>query len=175
MAFNPLIDTPPTEYRGVSVKADFRQVLRFFKLMDDKRFSEQEKSLAIVRLFFDKLPEDAHDLWEFITWFVQCGDTKKQQYGGKRLFDFTIDAARVYAAYWQVYRVDLARVKMHWWTFMALFENLPNGTKLADVVEIRAKEIPRNADPKYRKEMQRLKNAFRIEEFNPQALRDMMR
>lgn len=64
---------------------------------------------------------------------------------GKKLFDFKQDAAFIYAAFLQIYNIDLLKQhnKMDWRIFYALFLGLPKSTKLADVIDIRAQPIPK--------------------------------
>ena len=146
MVFNPIIDPLPEEWEGVKIKTDFKNVLRFFKLLDDDRFTEFEKNTMVQQLFF---AEPVKDLNGFFSWYLSCGEDSSGG-SGKRVIDFNIDAGKIYSAFRQVYGVDLRTEPMHWFTFKALFDGLPEGTFLAKVIEIRQKKIPQrdkhNAD-----------------------------
>lgn len=61
-----------------------------------------------------------------------------------KTFDFKLDADLIYAAFMQAYGIDLfaQQGKLHWWKFYSLFAGLPAGTKLREVMGIRARDIP---------------------------------
>lgn len=60
-------------------------------------------------------------------------------------FDFVQDAPYIYAAFWQVYRIDLLheRGRLDWRRFYALFLGLPDNTRLSEIISIRLREIPK--------------------------------
>lgn len=82
--------------------------------------------------------------------------------------DFKQDEGRIYAGFMQAYGIDLYEQfgKMHWQTFITLLSNLPSDTSFAEVVNIRARKIPRAT--KYNKEeiqeLLRLKAKYRVHE-----------
>jgi len=164
MVFNPILDEPPTDCAGVPIKSDFRQGLRFFRALADKDLDEGERSMIIVRLFFDKFPKDTSTIWPFIEWFISCGADKKEG-SGEQVFDWNVDAGRLYAAFIQTYGINLSDpdVKMHWWVFMELFKALPEDTMLLKVMDIRGKKPPKYADDEYKDALRKAKRAFAIE------------
>lgn len=62
----------------------------------------------------------------------------------KRMFDFEEDSEYIYASFMQAYGLDLVEQqgKLHWKKFIALFQGLPDGTKIREVMRIRGMEIP---------------------------------
>lgn len=62
----------------------------------------------------------------------------------ERNFSFIHDASFIYASFIQAYRINLYEQhdKMSWKEFMALFDGLPNDTKIMRVIEIRTAKIP---------------------------------
>lgn len=82
--------------------------------------------------------------------------------GGKKLVDFERDFAFIYAAFRSAYGIDLAREKLDFRLFTALLSALPEGTRLGEIMRIRAVEIPAqtayNAD--YVRRLTALKNAY---------------
>jgi hypothetical protein len=164
--FNILIDALPTQWQGFLIKTDFRQVLKFFKLIKDKRFNEKEKSLIILKLFFEEVPDSA-EVWDFIKWYINLGqdDNQEQEQGNeKKVFDFGADHGRIYSAFLQVYNIDLTNVNLHWWAFMQLLESIPDNTKLMSVIKIRQEKIKPNQDKEYARQLRKLKNMYRIEQ-----------
>lgn len=62
----------------------------------------------------------------------------------KRTFDFEDDSDYIYSSFMQAYGLDLVECqgKLHWKKFIALFQGLPEGTKIREVMKIRGMEIP---------------------------------
>lgn len=60
----------------------------------------------------------------------------------EEVISFSQDADYIYAAFRQVYGIDLLRCELHWWEFQALLAGLPSGTRLSDIIEIRTREVP---------------------------------
>lgn len=170
MVFNPILDEPPSECSGVQIKSDFRQGLRFFRALADKELDEAEKSFVLIRLFFDRLPDDQSIIWPFIEWFISGGAEKKEG-GNDPVFDWNVDAGRLYAAFIQTYGINLSDpdIKMHWWVFLELFKALPEDTMLLKVMDIRGKKPPKYADDEYKADLRKAKQAFAIDGIKDQA------
>lgn len=163
MGFNPIIDPLPDSFNGCPVNADFKQGLRFFAAMADDSLQEEERSMIGLRLFFPAtLPSAQEDAWHFIEHFISGGREADGGQDGPRLFDYNVDAGRLYAAFLQTYGIDLREVKMHWWMFLELFQALPEDTMLLKVVDIRGKRAPKYADAEYKANLQKAKRAFAI-------------
>ena len=143
MKYNPILDSPPETFGGVKLKTDFRAVLEYIRIAQNPNIDDEEKAFAIIQCFFEEMPKyDIEKIGAFIEWYLTRGEEAKGG-GGKKVFCWTTDAGRVFAAFLQVYKIDLSdkSVKFHWWNFKELFEALPNGTKLSDVIDIRSQEI----------------------------------
>ena len=70
---------------------------------------------------------------------------KRPQIGPpKRLMDFELDGDYIYASFRQAYGMDLykERGKLQWRKFCQLLEELPEKTKMREVMRIRAMEVP---------------------------------
>jgi len=167
--FNVILDTPPEQrFPGVIQKTDFKQVLKFFRVLSLSEFTEEEKTRMILRIFFNEIPNDPK-LWDYIIDFISCG-VKDGSDSDKRVFDYNIDHGRLFSAFLQTYGIDLRTAEMHWWVFFELFQALPEDTKLMSVVEIRSKKPDKNDSPEYKKSLRKMQNAYRIEDNNHSAL-----
>ncbi len=62
----------------------------------------------------------------------------------ERILDFRLDEGYIYASFRQAYGMDLHREegRLHWKTYLALFQGLPDGTKIREVMRIRAMKLP---------------------------------
>lgn len=141
--FNAILDAHPEKiFPGVVEKTDFKQVLKFFRLLDDDELDEQEKFLWMCKIFFNAVPSDAQAAVNAVAAFIAGSDGVDGESGGssKKVFCYNQDAGRLFAAFMQAYRIDLRTEKMHWWAFLELFNALPDNTRLMQVIELRGRK-----------------------------------
>lgn len=79
---------------------------------------------------------------------------------GEILLDVDVDADYIYAAFLQVYGIDLIEADMHWHKFSALLASLPQGTMLMDIIGYRGYK-GNSKDPEY-KRLMRLKGMWAL-------------
>jgi hypothetical protein len=62
----------------------------------------------------------------------KCNNYKSKNSNNKTLYDFNVDGGRIYSAFFRTYNMDIEKEldTMHWWKFMALFNDLSNETVL---------------------------------------------
>lgn len=179
--FNIITDVLPGEFQGCKVNTDFRQGLKFYKIVGSRELSDYERATLIVRALFTineqlddgsvkavfNVPKEPEDLADFIQYYISGGETKSTGASGKKTFDFNVDAGRVYAAFWQTYGIDLRSAELHWWQFLELFKSLPEDTHLMKVIEIRNKKIPK--DPESARAIRAAQRAYAIIDENARA------
>lgn len=168
--FNFLLDKLPSEFQGAKrtykVQTDFRQGLKFFKILQDKEFSEETKyELYIVCFFGEGVQVDREDLegmFEFIGSYLAGGD-QGEKTEGKKVFDFMVDSGRLYSAFRQVYGINLLTEDLHWWEFLQLFKDIVSETKLTQVMDIRGKKVPKDATAEYKAQLRRAKAYYELD------------
>ncbi|HRV29264.1 MAG TPA: Gp15 family bacteriophage protein [Spirochaetia bacterium] len=161
--FNAILDKSPDEiFGGVVQRTDFKQVLKFFRLLADDSLDDEEKSAKVLTLFFTELP-DVDDVWPYIESFIQGPDVPEGE-SEKRVFDYNVDHGRIYAAFLQTYNIDLRTASMHWWTFLELLQNLPEDTKLMQVIKLRGEKPDKNMTPEQRRALRKMQNRFRLDD-----------
>lgn len=139
--------------RWYRCKASYDAVLRVQELFRDEALDQRDKvSLAVMELV--KSPA-ARLLTaaEQVLLLQQVYDTQVKvpprpqisRRGNIRVLDFGQDAEYIYASFLQAYGLDLIeqRGKLHWKKFFALFEGLPDDTKIRQIMRIRSAEPPR--------------------------------
>ena len=149
----------------------FDNVLNMYDSIDGLTDAEQ----LDVMLYYltDNAPKDIDLLKKVINVFFPHTDKKSTE----KHFDFLQDSQLIYAAFYQAYGIDLATQlgKMHWWTFQALFNGLPNDTRFCQVVGIRAQKMPaptkHNAEQ--RAELMRLKAEYKLRKSEEERQRDV--
>ena len=71
-------------------------------------------------------------------------ETRSIERSRERILDFRLDEEYIYASFRQAYGMDLHREegRLHWKTYLALFQGLPEDTKIREVMRIRGMELP---------------------------------
>lgn len=153
------------------IDADFRSVMRAMEIMEDKTLWPDIRTEKALRCFIrGRLPHDRAGLLDAI-FRALLGEGK----AGKRVLSYEQDADMIFAGFWQAYGIDLFRDRLHWWAFRALLANLPENTRMAEVIAIRTRPVP--APNKHNKEqraaLMRAKTAVAIKtDVTPQQSAD---
>lgn len=137
------------EYGSQTYKIDlaFDNVLRFYKLLDDKEFSYEEIVETAFEMFFGSYPKNADFA---LAAFKDISDyISREPYGNDvasgspiKYYSFTQDASAIYASFYEQYGIDLVdqEGKLHWDKFKALFAGLGPKTYFQRIVQIRMKD-----------------------------------
>lgn len=104
--------------------------------------NDEQKILNALNMFYLKnIPENTDEAIRYMLWFHRCGEPEGKRTGSgrraSRAYCFKQDAPYLYAAFLEQYGIDLRRTKsndLHWWEFMAMFESLSEGTKMAKIM-----------------------------------------
>ena len=117
---------------------DFRNVFQMIEILDrDDMLPEAKAYKALCCLC--KRPKNAEKVLEAVKALLFKAPRKK---GGQRVTDFIQDAGLIRAAFRQTYGIDLYRDRLHWIEFTELMNALPEGSRYAEVVGIRARPMP---------------------------------
>lgn len=82
-------------------------------------------------------------------------------------FDYVSDGSYIYASFMQAYGIDLLKTEyMHWHVFKALFDGLPDETKMAKIIGYR---LFKPSKKSYDDIMRERKRAWRLPEVGEQA------
>ena len=130
------------EYNGVVYGVDMSYAVFFAvaDVLEDERFNEAQRVRIALDMFIgEDAPLDA-GLLRAIYDLVK--DNRPKQDGPKYM-DIEQDWPYICAAFQQAYGIDLHADKtMHILRFQHLLQGLPKDTKLAEIIRIRAAEIP---------------------------------
>lgn len=139
------------EYGNQTYKIDlaFDNVLRFYKLLDDKEFSCEEIVETAFEMFFGSYPKNAdfalvafRDISDYISREPYGNDGDATPGNPVKYYSFTQDAGAIYASFYEQYGMDLVdqEGKLHWDKFKALFAGLGPKTYFQRIVQIRMKD-----------------------------------
>lgn len=136
-----------TEY---PIYTDFRRWILVTELLSEEEVPAGVKVKCAAGMIFSGENPIARDGGESlyvefvreISRFVSGGTVHGKSSGGRsteRAFDFTVDSERIYAAFLQVYGIDLCSpsTSLHFLKFMALLRCLPRETEFMRVVGLR--------------------------------------
>lgn len=126
--------------RRYRVDLDFRNVLRMMDVMEDETLLPSARNWRALRCVMRRPPKDTATSLEAVR-RICFADTHKGS--GQKLTSFEQDADLIRAAFRQVYGIDLWRERLHWLEFTALLAALPDGSRYADILGIRARPMPK--------------------------------
>lgn len=163
------------------VYSDFRVGILLSELFSDSRADSAQKVSLALRALSPALygavcrgTVDAEGAFYKVMWFYTlgeygCGKVGKCRGNGDRLnsggetvFDFSYDSERIFAAFMQVYHMDLTKVHIHWWKFMALLRSLPAECELMRIIKLRLTDTSKIADDETRRRVRRAKSMVRV-------------
>lgn len=145
-----------------------------------------ESAVTGIKRGADEIPPhalstaQARSLFERLLWFMHGGKEDRQQaeakHGGEKLLCYAQDLDAIYAAFMQAYGLDLYAETgdgylietLHWWKFLALMHNLPDGSRLVDYyLYYRSTDLSRlpnktEADRKYKQSVAEVKKAVSL-------------
>ena len=128
--------------------SDFREWIRFESLVNNSDVPEIVKPALMRNLIFaGKPPANAYAADCFISWFYNGGreikkSSNSEEYlESRRVYDFEYDFDYIYAAFMELYGIDLAVIPyLHWWKFRALFKGL-HDCRMTDIMGYRGAKI----------------------------------
>lgn len=117
---------------------DFRNVLRMMdELGRDDVMPEAREYNALKCL--TKRPKNVSKVMDAVRAALFEKTPKKD---AQKVTDFVQDAGLIRAAFKQVYGINLYRDRLHWIEFTELLNAIPEGSRYAEVVGIRARPLP---------------------------------
>jgi len=184
---NLLIDQLPEaiEINGNSypIATDFRTGIEYELMLEDVRFSDEQKLIYAIALYYgEDIPIKEDDLEaavEGIMWFHRCGEPepkkprKKEQDdsaqkpllndSSKRVFSYRCDAPYVYAAFLSQYGIDLVDTEyLHWWKYSALLKSIKDEELICKIMNYRGVELSSIKDKAERRRISKLKALYAI-------------
>ena len=179
---NLLIEDAPRQLCGCPINTDFRAMVQLELLIRDPDIPAVDKIPQALALLFTKDCRNlnAAEAWEALLWYYGGGDDKdpaeeeepaQRPAGAKarkparprRVYDFEQDADRIYAAFRQVYGVDLQREPLHWWEFRAMLFALPDSCLQGRIMAYRATDTSKLKGAE-KKRIQHLQRVYAIKD-----------
>lgn len=130
--YNFLLDNLPEDYEGYLIRTDYRVGIQISQALEDEELSSQERLAVAFSLLYGNGVPPMETAYQGLQWFLNGGNLPEQedeQEGigeepGIRFFSFDYDAARLYSGFRRMYGMDLDKISMHWFRFLALLGDL---------------------------------------------------
>ena len=168
---NILLDDLPEaiEVNGVeyAVNFDFRTGLACILDMESSELTDEEKCILLLRrIYGDVIPEDGETAIKLAVKFLDGGKEQSEEQNpfadNTRLYSFEKDSALIYAAFRQTHGIDLQKADLHWWQFLALFQDLGADTGFCNLVNLRRRVNSGEATKEERQYALKLGDAFEV-------------
>ena len=168
---NILLDDLPEaiEINGVeyAVNFDFRSGLACILDMESSELTDEEKCILLLRrIYGDVIPEDGETAIKLAVKFLDGGKEPLEEENpfadNTRLYSFEKDSALIYAAFRQTHGIDLQKADLHWWQFLALFQDLGADTGFCNLVNLRRRVNSGEASKEERQYALKLGDAFEV-------------
>lgn len=126
--------------KSYAIETDYRAILDIFEILNAPELSGSEKSLAALGIFYREffhMPEqDIPEAIEQMTLFINGGQKEREKKSPK-LMDWEQDFSLLIAPLNRVAGAEIRALEyMHWWTFLAYFNEIGD-CYFAHVVRIR--------------------------------------
>lgn len=164
---NILLDDLPHQIDGIPINSDYRAMVLFELMLADPQVPPDQKIPLAISYLYQKPVRDLQRAVDGLLWFYRCGSPEEKSCGrgGKtreRAYDFEQDAPLIYAAFLQVYGIDLNSAPLHWWKFIALFSALPEACRISKIMGYRTMDLSELGGAE-KKQYEKLQNKFRLQ------------
>ena len=147
------------------VDLDYRNVLRMIDVLGREEMLPSAREYVALKCVMKRPPKNAGPVLAALRDVLFSADSEPAE---QKLTDFEQDADLIRAAFLQAFGINLWRDKVHWLEFTGLLGALPEGSRYADILGIRARPMPKptkyNAEERAWLAKAKLKHAVRMTE-----------
>lgn len=122
--------------RKIRVNLAWQNVLKMLDVLSDEQLLPEAREYRAMKCIC-KHPKDG--MCSAVLELLGFGNDKQDR---QRITDLDQDADMIRAAFLQTYGINLYRDKLHWFEFTSFLSCIPEGSKYAEVLSIRARPIP---------------------------------
>lgn len=133
-----LPDTAEIDGKEYPMNTDYRAALRVILAFEDNDLTDYERQVILLSGLYPEVPNNLTGALEKARLFLNGGTLRDDdQPTGPRVYSFSKDADFIFAAFRQTHGIDLQKVRLHWWEFLALFMDLGQDTTFCQLVGLR--------------------------------------
>lgn len=147
MSANPLTRTFPTKVRiggrEYPIRWRFLDCIQIILAYEDNDLTREEQQYVLLRRFYQEVPSDVGKALELALHFLDGGgqsakpDDEPEESTPLRLYSFDRDGGLIYSAFRHQYGIDLQKDELHWWAFLALFQDLSADSRFYQLLRLR--------------------------------------
>ena len=116
---------------------DFRSCLKINLAYENVHLSWVEKQAIMIGWFYYKTPLNMAEAIDKAIRFLNQDQEDGPDEPRPRVFSFEKDSRLIYAAFLQTHHVDLQTATLHWFQFLALFDDLHPDTAFCQLRNLR--------------------------------------
>lgn len=142
------------------IHSDFKRILAFNSLLEENPTDLKKFDF----IYKNKIPENRYAGILAVINFINPPHELPRKMGTENkeiVIDYEKDAALIYAAFFEQYKIDLIDNNLHWYKFTALLQGL-HDTELNKIIEIRMWNNEEGKQNAYTRRMNKLKEAWRL-------------
>ncbi|MGT2896243.1 hypothetical protein Javan174_0050 [Streptococcus phage Javan174] len=153
------------------IPMELKPKLALAKLTDDESFKDLdvETAMAVYVEVFEKHIQVVRAIDEVDRYDIEGNLLPKKPKDDpdndeSPLYSIKYDGEYIFSSFMQAYHIDLieAQGQLHWQKFNALLSGLPDGTKLVEVMKIRAWKPQKGESAKEKRRMQELQEQYAL-------------
>lgn len=158
------------------IYTDFRIWMQVETILFETEGEFYTKLPELLKLCYPVLPDTLEDAVSGMVRFYLGSEPKhvaeNKEKRGRQLYSFKQDAPLIYAAFYQVYGIDLTKAELHWFQFKALFTALGEETKFAQVLGYRAVDVSAFKSKEKRQFYHTMKQLYRLKDRRTEEEKD---
>ena len=120
---------------------DFRNVLKMMEVLQRDDLMQGAREYLAIKCLTKRPPKNCGKVLASVLGLLFGEPAEKGD--GKKITSFEQDAGMIRAAFRQSYGIDLYRDRLHWVEFTELLQNIPEGSRYAEVINIRVRPMPK--------------------------------
>lgn len=153
------------------IPLELKPKLALAKLTDDESFKDMDaiEALEVYADIFEKHIQITRAIDEVDRYDIDGNIMPKKPKDttngdDKPLYSIKYDGEYIFSSFMQAYNIDLIEEqgKLHWQKFNALLTGLPDGTKLVEVMKIRAWKPSKGENSKEKQKMRELQEQYAL-------------
>lgn len=150
-----------------AVKTGFREWINFFITHENNEISSEKKILLSLKMYTQGIPKDILAAYAALQRFAACNGMPRNT--GKNsgdsntpVFSYLYDSMYIYSDFLRYYSIDLQTAEMHWYTFTALFDGLPQESETKQRIAYRSIKAYEIKDNSRREQILQIQASIRI-------------
>jgi len=169
LLIDKLPDTIEIDGEDFPINSGFRPCIRIILAFEDEELTSAEKQVILLRNIYKVMPDNTEEAIHQGAIFLNGGEVSSEDEGVTprlRLYSFQKDAKYIFAAFRQTHGIDLELTDMHWWKFLALFDDLGNETAFWSLISLRKKLKTNKASQEERDLAREMDSVIELPEFD---------